>query len=100
MQLRDNYKLTGISNGCATASLTTQVDEGNGSLIGITIGSPSGATIVITDGSSGASSTGNIGTLQKGAAANTYWFLGAYAQGLKIVMGSPGEITAIWSPNT
>jgi hypothetical protein len=99
LQLKDNYKYLYINNGCATASITTQVDEGLGSLILVSIGSASSSSIDITDGSSGSSSTANMGNVQANKDTDK-WFLAAYAQGLKVTMGSPGKATIVYDPHT
>lgn len=99
MQLRDNYKYLFINTGCTTAATTTQVNTGNGSLIAITVGQTAAGPIDITDGSPGAATTANLGHLKNSVAEGTYWFLSAYAQGLKITCGSPSQITAIYDPH-
>ncbi len=99
MNLRDNYKYAYINTGCS-GSVSTQVDEGNGSLIAITVGTTAAGVTDITDGSSGASATANLGSLKASIAEGTYWFLSGYAQGLKITTGSANKITVIYNPNT
>lgn len=100
MQLKDDYKYTYINTGCASGSISTQVDEGNGSLIAIIVGATANGVTDITDGSSGAAATANMGSLKANIAENTYWFLTAYAQGLKITTGSGNKLTVITAPRT
>ena len=97
MQLNDNNKYSYIT-GCATASLSTQVDTGQGSLILITVGCASGSEIEVTDGSPGASGSPNMNGIQAGA-TGTQWYLAQYVNGLKITTGATVKATIIYRPN-
>lgn len=99
MQLRDNYKYSFLNNGCTTASISTQIASGTGSLIAVIVGSTSTAPVDITDGSTGASATPTMGSLKASVAEGTYWFLSGFAQGLKITQGSPGKVTIVYDPH-
>lgn len=99
MQLKDNYKYAYINTGCASGSVSTQVANGNGSLIAIIVGTTANGTTDITDGSPGASATANLGSLKANITEGTYWFLSAYAQGLKITTGSANKVTVVYDPH-
>lgn len=98
MQLRDNYKVAFINNGCTTASIATDITAGSGSLIAITVGGTGTGAIDIVDGSPGSSNTPTMGSLS--VAEGTYWFLSGFANGLKIVQGCPGKVSVIYDPHT
>lgn len=100
MDLRDNYKYAYINTGCANGSVSTQVDSGAGNLIAIVVGTTANGVTDITDGSSGAAATANMGSLRANVPENTYTFMSAYAQGLKITTGSANKITVVYNPNT
>lgn len=92
MQLRDNYKRAYIST-----ATTTQVDTGNGSLIAIVVNTTAAGAVSIIDNTAG--STVNIGSLKASIAENTYWYLTAYASGLRIITAAASDITVIYDPH-
>jgi len=92
MQLRDNYKVAHISSAA-----TTQVDTGNGSLIAIVVNTTAAGAISVIDNTAG--STVNIASLKASIAENTYWFLTAYAAGLRIITAAASDISVIYDPH-
>ena len=97
MQLNDNNKYAYIT-GCATATVSTQVDTGQGSLILVTVGCAGNAELEITDGSSGSSGSPNMSGIQANSTGTT-WYLAQYVNGLKITTNSVIKATIIYRPN-